>query len=42
MQHRITLAIGSHQAHTSVHLNVSCESIVLFAVSCLICAELSR
>lgn len=41
MQHRITLAIGSHQAHTTVHLNVSRESIVLFVVSCLICDKLS-
>lgn len=43
MQHRITLAIGSHQAHTTVHLNVSvfCESVVLFVVRCLICDGLS-
>lgn len=38
MQQRITLAIGSHQAHTTVHLNDSCESMLL---SCLICDELS-
>lgn len=41
MQHRITLAIGSHQAQTTAHLTVSYESIVLFVVSCLICDELS-
>ncbi len=41
MQHRIILAVDSHQAHITVHRNVSCECIVLFVVSCLICDELS-
>lgn len=36
MQHRITLAVGSHQPHTTVHLNVS----VLLRERCAVCCRL--